>query len=183
MSEFVKLLDLNSQLATPKGLCLTCWSLVSETQYKTHEGQHGHRMAKADLFPSKETFIQLAVSHGKARMDANQTTVAQIQLPLSAPTPVLQMTVQDGPSALSNSAAQSHVSNIVDVDSYNPNTTNLTTTNLATTVQPGSMVGGIPHVQSMHPQIDIQQPSENFTNNVDNNQRQTSMMQSQGQNS
>ena len=37
MSEFAKLLDLNSQLATPKGLCVSCWSLVSEAQYKTHE--------------------------------------------------------------------------------------------------------------------------------------------------
>ena len=57
MQDFAKLLDLNSQLATPKGLCVTCWSLVSEAQFKTHETQHGHQMAKSDLIPSKETFV------------------------------------------------------------------------------------------------------------------------------
>ena len=29
--EFFKLLDLNSQLTSPKGLCLQTWCLVSET--------------------------------------------------------------------------------------------------------------------------------------------------------
>ena len=57
MQDFAKLLDLNSQLATPKGLCVTCWSLVSDVQYKTHEGQHGHQMVKNEQIPSKETFI------------------------------------------------------------------------------------------------------------------------------
>ena len=112
LSEFSKLLDLNSQLATPKGLCASCWSLVSEAQYKTHEGQHGHRMVKADSIPSKETFIQVAMKNGKAKMDATQTVLQSIQLPLSAPTPVLQMTVQDGPSMLSNQGgATSNMSN------------------------------------------------------------------------
>jgi len=30
MEEFAKLLDLNSQLANPKNLCLNTWSLVNE---------------------------------------------------------------------------------------------------------------------------------------------------------
>ena len=30
LAEFSKLLDLNSQLAAPKNLCVNCWSLVSQ---------------------------------------------------------------------------------------------------------------------------------------------------------
>ena len=34
LDEFGKLLDLNSQLATPKKLCVNTWSLVNEKQAK-----------------------------------------------------------------------------------------------------------------------------------------------------
>jgi hypothetical protein len=63
--EFTKLLDLNSQLATPKNLCINCWSLVSDAQGKTHAQQHHHKIVSAENFSSKETFLEQARSYGK----------------------------------------------------------------------------------------------------------------------
>lgn len=42
--EFGQLLDLNSQLATPKNLCIDCWSLVSQAQGKTHSASYHHQI-------------------------------------------------------------------------------------------------------------------------------------------
>jgi len=40
LDDFTKLLDLNSQLATPKSLCVTCWCMVSEAQSRDHRTIH-----------------------------------------------------------------------------------------------------------------------------------------------
>lgn len=46
MEEFGKLLDLNSQLANPKNLCLNTWSLVNEKQGKIHIEEYNYKILK-----------------------------------------------------------------------------------------------------------------------------------------
>lgn len=66
MDEFAKLLDLNSQLATPKNLCVNTWSLVNEKQSKVHLEEFNYKIIKGELFPTKELFLQIAKDYGKA---------------------------------------------------------------------------------------------------------------------
>jgi hypothetical protein len=46
--DFFKLLDLNAQLTSPKGLCLQAWTLVSDAQARDHKTIFGYTILHAD---------------------------------------------------------------------------------------------------------------------------------------
>ncbi len=46
--DFYKLLELNSQLTTPKALSVQSWCLLSESQQKDHKSFFGHTIITAD---------------------------------------------------------------------------------------------------------------------------------------
>ena len=82
--DFFKLIDLNAQLATPKNLSITTWSLLNESQTRDHRSYFGHNVVLSDKFGSKEQFLALAKEHGKYQTnDEGQLTL--LITPLSAP--------------------------------------------------------------------------------------------------
>jgi len=84
MDDFGKLLNLNSQLATPKNLCLSTWSLLNEKQSKVHIDEFNYKIIRAEKFPSKEAFLEIAKNYGKASMD-EKGAVQYFVTPTSAP--------------------------------------------------------------------------------------------------
>lgn len=82
--DFFKLLDLNSQLTSPKGLCLQTWSLVSEAQANDHRKIFGYTILAAEQYSSKESFLQIAKDNGKCVLDECGRLI-NLQTPTSAP--------------------------------------------------------------------------------------------------
>lgn len=105
LQDFATLLDLNAQLANPKNLCITCWSLLNESQTRDHRSYFSHTVMLADMFPSKEQFIAVAKEHGKCQTN-DAGAVEQLQTPLSAPP---NLTTQNADSQVSHQSQHSQV--------------------------------------------------------------------------
>ena len=90
LDDFGKLLDLNSQLAQPKNLCVEYWCLLNETQSNEHKQQHGHTIISGETFATIDQFVQIAARYGKCELDQNGNLI-NLTTPTSAPPPMVQI--------------------------------------------------------------------------------------------
>ncbi|CDW89903.1 UNKNOWN [Stylonychia lemnae] len=112
--DFFKLIDLNSQLANPKTLCLNCWSLLNESQTRDHKNFFGHTVLNSDSFPSKEQFLVVAKDNGKCTTN-EMGQVVYLTTPTSAPQ---AMTNQNADSQISMQSQNSQLNNGAGMRSY-----------------------------------------------------------------
>ena len=124
---------------------------MSDAQSKTHVTVHGCQIERAESFPSKEQFVALAMKYGKCNSDHIGAAVNLIT-PTSAPPAVI--------APKNNGTAVS-----VDVDAYqSPVATSSIKQNLSSATQPMVPQGSMVNLQSMHPQVQSSELSNNFGN-------------------
>lgn len=101
LEDFLKLIELNSQLTSPKSLCVNCWCLCNESQTRDHRSFFAHNVITSDKFTGRDNFINVSKENG--RCSSNPAgAVVNLALPTSTPP---AMTTQSSDSVLSTGSA------------------------------------------------------------------------------